>query len=43
LVHEMNRRKSRYGCAAICGGYGQGTATLVEREEYWDGHRAWLS
>jgi acetyl-CoA acetyltransferase family protein len=43
LVHEMNRRKSRYGCAAICGGYGQGTATLVEREEYWEGHRAWLS
>ena len=43
LVHEMNRRKSRYGCAAICGGYGQGTAVLVEREEYWEGHRAWLS
>ncbi len=43
LAHEMNRRGSRYGCAAICGGFGQGTAMLVEREEYWDGHRAWLS
>jgi len=43
LAHEMNRRGSRYGCAAICGGYGQGTAMVVEREEYWDGHRSWLS
>ena len=43
LAHEMQRRKSTYGCAAICGGYGQGTAMVVEREEYWDGHRAWLS
>ncbi|MEE9491096.1 MAG: thiolase family protein, partial [Dehalococcoidia bacterium] len=43
LAHEMNRRGSRYGLASICGGFGQGTAMLVEREEYWDGHRAWLS
>jgi acetyl-CoA C-acetyltransferase len=43
LAHEMNRRGSRYGLASICGGFGQGTAMIVEREEYWDGHRAWLS
>ena len=43
LAHEMNRRNSRHGCAAICGGYGQGTAMVVEKEEYWEGHRAWLS
>ncbi|MEE8470352.1 MAG: thiolase family protein, partial [Dehalococcoidia bacterium] len=43
LAHEMNRRGSRYGCGAICGGFGQGTAMVIEREEYWDGHRAWLS
>jgi acetyl-CoA acetyltransferase len=44
LIHEMNRRGVRYGCAAICGGYGQGTAMVVEREDYdWDGRRAWLS
>jgi len=42
LAHEMNRRNSRCGCAAICGGYGQGTAMVVEREDYWEGHRAWL-
>ena len=43
MAHEMNRRGSRLGCAAICGGYGQGTAMVVEKEDYWDGHRAWLS
>ena len=43
LAHEMTRRGARYGCAAICGGFGQGTAMVVEREDYWDGHRAWLS
>ncbi|MBE0479819.1 MAG: thiolase family protein [Dehalococcoidia bacterium] len=44
LAHEMNRRGVRYGCAAICGGFGQGTAMVVEREDYeWDGRRAWLS
>ena len=43
MSHEMNRRGARYGCASICGGFGQGTAMVVEREEYWDGRRAWLS
>jgi len=43
LAHEMNRRGSRYGLAAICGGMGQGTAMVVEREDYWDGHCAFLS
>lgn len=43
LAHEMNRRGSRYGCASICGGFGQGTAMVVAREEYGDGRRAWLS
>lgn len=31
LVHEMNRRKARYGLAALCIGVGQGLALLVER------------
>ena len=43
LAHEMNRRGSRYGLASICGGMGQGTAMVVEREKYWDGHCAFLS
>jgi len=30
LVHEMARRKSRYGLATMCIGVGQGIATLVE-------------
>ncbi|MBE0480856.1 MAG: thiolase family protein [Dehalococcoidia bacterium] len=42
LAHEMNRRGSRYGLASICGGMGQGTAILVEREDYWDGRAAFL-
>jgi acetyl-CoA C-acetyltransferase len=42
LAHEMNRRGSRYGVASICGGMGQGTAMVVEREEYWDGRAAFL-
>jgi acetyl-CoA C-acetyltransferase len=42
LAHEMNRRGSRYGVASICGGMGQGTAIVVEREEYWDGRAAFL-
>lgn len=40
LSHEMNRRKTRYGLAAICGAWGAGTATVVEREDYWEGNRA---
>jgi acetyl-CoA acetyltransferase family protein len=42
LAYEMNRRKARYGLTAICGGWGSGTATVVEREGYWDGYRAFL-
>jgi acetyl-CoA C-acetyltransferase len=42
LAHEMNRRGSRWGVASICGGMGQGTAMLVEREDYWDGRSAFL-
>jgi len=30
LVHEMARRKSRYGLATMCIGVGQGIATIVE-------------
>ena len=33
LVHEMARRGSRYGLAALCIGVGQGIATVVERIE----------
>jgi acetyl-CoA acetyltransferase family protein len=40
-AYEMNRTGSRYGCASICGGWGQGTAIIVEREDYWDGRHAW--
>lgn len=43
LAHEMNRRGSRYGLASICGGMGQGTAMIVEREDYWDGSAAFLA
>ena len=31
LVHELTRRKARYGLAAMCIGVGQGIATIVER------------
>jgi acetyl-CoA acetyltransferase family protein len=31
LIHEMNRRGSRYGLATMCIGVGQGIATIVER------------
>lgn len=31
LVHEMKRRRSRYGLATMCIGVGQGIATIVER------------
>jgi 3-oxoadipyl-CoA thiolase len=32
LVHEMERRGSRYGLVTMCIGVGQGIATVVERE-----------
>ncbi|MDG0793807.1 acetyl-CoA C-acetyltransferase [Cohnella ginsengisoli] len=31
LLHEMNRRRSRFGLAALCIGGGQGIAAIVER------------
>jgi 3-oxoadipyl-CoA thiolase len=31
LVHEMRRRKARYGLASMCIGVGQGIATIIER------------
>jgi 3-oxo-5,6-didehydrosuberyl-CoA/3-oxoadipyl-CoA thiolase len=31
LVHEMRRRKVRYGLATMCIGVGQGLAAIVER------------
>lgn len=31
LLHEMQRRKSRYGLATMCIGVGQGVAVIVER------------
>jgi len=40
LAYEMLRRGSRWGLAAICGGYGQGGATILEREDYWEGRYA---
>ena len=33
LIHEMKRRGSRYGMAAMCIGVGQGIATIVERTD----------
>ena len=40
-AYEMNRRQAKFGLATICGGWGQGTAVIIEGEEYWDGRRAW--
>jgi 3-oxoadipyl-CoA thiolase len=31
LIHELGRRKARYGLATMCIGVGQGIATIVER------------
>jgi acetyl-CoA acetyltransferase family protein len=42
MAHEMNRRGSRWGVASICGGMGQGTAIVAEREDYWNGRAAFL-
>jgi acetyl-CoA C-acetyltransferase len=33
LLHEMRRRKARYGLATMCIGVGQGIATIVEAQE----------
>jgi 3-oxoadipyl-CoA thiolase len=32
LVHELNRRQTRYGLATLCVGVGQGEATIVTRD-----------
>ncbi|TBL76152.1 acetyl-CoA C-acetyltransferase [Paenibacillus thalictri] len=37
LLHEMNRRRTRYGLAALCIGGGQGVATIVERPDDGEG------
>jgi len=34
LAYELERRNLRWGLATICGGYGQGGATILEREDY---------
>jgi acetyl-CoA acyltransferase len=31
LVHELQRRKAKYGLQTMCAGHGQATATIVER------------
>jgi acetyl-CoA acetyltransferase family protein len=31
LVHELQRRKARYGLQTMCAGHGQATATILER------------
>ena len=31
LIHEMGRRKAKYGLATMCIGAGQGIATIFER------------
>jgi acetyl-CoA acetyltransferase len=31
LVHELRRRRGRYGLATMCIGVGQGIATIIER------------
>jgi acetyl-CoA C-acetyltransferase/3-oxo-5,6-didehydrosuberyl-CoA/3-oxoadipyl-CoA thiolase len=40
LAYELGRRGARWGLATICGGYGQGGTTILEREDYdWGEHR----
>jgi len=34
LAHEMKRRDARFGLATLCVGFGQGAATILEREKY---------
>ncbi len=33
LLHEMKRRKARYGLVSMCVGFGMGAAALLERED----------
>jgi acetyl-CoA acetyltransferase len=32
MLHEMEREKMSYGIAALCVGFGMGTAMIIERE-----------
>ena len=32
LLHELKRRQGRFGLATMCIGFGQGIATIFERE-----------
>ena len=32
LLHEMERRDVRYGLVTMCIGFGQGTATIIDRQ-----------
>jgi len=32
LLHEMERRKARYGLMTMCIGFGMAIATIIERE-----------
>jgi acetyl-CoA acetyltransferase len=34
LVHELQRRRVRYGLATMCIGVGQGIATIIERVDH---------
>ena len=31
LLHELERRDGRFGLQSMCVGFGQGTATVLER------------
>jgi acetyl-CoA acetyltransferase family protein len=40
LAYELTRRGARWGLATICGGFGQGGTTILEREDYdWGEYR----
>jgi len=33
LIHELEKRGLKRGCAALCGGGGQGQAIFIEKDE----------
>lgn len=40
LAYDLTRRGARWGLATICGGFGQGGTTILEREDYdWGEYR----
>ena len=40
LAYDLTRRGARWGLATICGGFGQGGTTILEREDYdWGDYR----